>query len=93
MPALAERKDDVIQIRTSSETKSLFQRAAELRQQKLSEFMLESARISAQETILSHSLFRLDDKSWDALNALLDNPPAPSPDVAARFARNAVWTK
>lgn len=44
------RKDDVIQIRTSAETKAILNRAAGLRGQKLSEFMLESARREAEET-------------------------------------------
>ena len=52
MSAPARRKDDVIQIRTSAEAKALLNRAAALRGQKLSEFMLDSARRQAEETIL-----------------------------------------
>jgi uncharacterized protein (DUF1778 family) len=38
------RKDDLIQIRASAATKAILNRAAAMRGQKLSEFMLESAR-------------------------------------------------
>jgi len=91
MAANVNRRDDVIQIRASRETKALLQRAAELKQQKLSEFMLESARRSAEDTILDRTLFRLDDKTFDRFVALLDNPPAAAPDITARYRRKAPW--
>ena len=43
------RKDDIIQIRAPAETKAMLNRAAQLRGQKLSEFMLDSARRQAEE--------------------------------------------
>lgn len=91
MVANASRRDDVIQIRASRETKALIQRAAELKQQKLSEFMLESARRSAEETILDRNLFHLGDEDFDRFVALLDNPPEVTPEVAARYRRKAPW--
>ncbi|MCA0423608.1 MAG: DUF1778 domain-containing protein [Proteobacteria bacterium] len=91
MVANTSRRDDVIQIRASRETKALLQRAAELKQQKLSEFMLESARRSAEETILDRNLFHLGDEAYDRFVALLDNPPQASPEVVARYRRKAPW--
>jgi len=61
MPTSARRKDEVIQIRASAEAKAILNRAAALRGQKLSEFMLESARRQAEETILDQRTFFLDD--------------------------------
>jgi uncharacterized protein (DUF1778 family) len=61
MPAAPRRKDKVIQIRASAEAKAMLNRAAALRGQKLSEFMLESARRSAEETILDQRMFFLHD--------------------------------
>jgi uncharacterized protein (DUF1778 family) len=84
-------KDDVIQIRASREAKALIMRAAELKQQNLSEFVLDSARRSAEETILDTSLFRLSEEEHAAFLALLDNPPEPSSDVVARYRRKPVW--
>jgi uncharacterized protein (DUF1778 family) len=54
------RKDDVVLIRTSAETKAILNRAAGLRAQKLSQFMLKSARRQAEETILDQRTFFLD---------------------------------
>jgi uncharacterized protein (DUF1778 family) len=91
MTATAQTKTDVIQIRASAETKALFNRAAALRGQKLSEFMLESARQQAEETILDQRLFRLDEVAYGRLIDLLDHPPQPSPEAKARFRRKAPW--
>ena len=91
MPAPVRRKDDVIQIRASAEAKALLNRAAVLRGQKLSEFMLESARRQAEETILDQRTFFLDDATHARFLALLDSPPAPSAQVRARVKRKAPW--
>ena len=72
MPTSARRKDEVIQIRASAETKTILHRAAALRGQKLSEFMLESARRQAEETILDQRTFFLDDKAHARFLALLE---------------------
>lgn len=91
MPASPRPKDDVIQIRTSAETKALFNRAAALRGQKLSEFMLESARHEAEETILDQRTFFLDEEAHARFLKLLDAPPAPSAEARARLSRKAPW--
>lgn len=91
MPTPARRKDDVIQIRASAETKAVLNRAAALRGQKLSEFMLESARRQAEETILEQRTFFLDDEAHARFLALLDSPSKPSPEVRGQFKRKAPW--
>jgi uncharacterized protein (DUF1778 family) len=90
MPA-AVRKDGVIQIRAPRDAKALIMRAAELKHQKLSEFMLDSARRSAEETILDSNLLRLTEEEHAAFNALLDAPPVLSDDVKRRYARKPGW--
>jgi uncharacterized protein (DUF1778 family) len=91
MPASTRRKDDVIQIRASAEAKALLNRAAALRGQKLSEFMLDSARRQAEETILDQRTFFLDDEAHMRFLALLDAPSKPSPQAVARLKRKAPW--
>jgi uncharacterized protein (DUF1778 family) len=91
MPTSARRKDEVIQIRASAEAKAILNRAATLRGQKLSEFMLESARRQAEETILDQRTFFLDDDAHARFLALLDSPRKPSDKVHARLNRKAPW--
>ena len=91
MPPSASRRDDAIQIRASAEAKALLNRAAALRGQKLSEFILESARRQAEETILDQSTFFLDEAAHARFLALLDSPPKPSAKARARLIRKAPW--
>lgn len=91
MPAPARRKDDVIQIRASAEAKAILNRAAALRGQKLSEFMLESARRQAEETILDQRTFFLDDKAHKRFLSLLDSPPQPSARARTRLNQKSPW--
>jgi uncharacterized protein (DUF1778 family) len=91
MPTSARRKDEVIQIRASAEAKAILNRAAALRGQKLSEFMLESARRQAEETILDQRTFFLDDDAHARFLALLDSPPKHSDKARARLNRKAPW--
>src|SRR5258707_571540 len=71
------RKDEVIQIRASAHTKAVLNRAASMRGQKLSEFMLEAARRQAEEAILDQRVFFLHPQAHDRFLALLDAPRRP----------------
>ena len=85
------RKDDVIQIRASAETKAILTRAAALRGQKLSEFMLDSARRQAEDALLDQRNFFLEPEAYDAFLALLDAPARPDPRLAELMSRKAPW--
>jgi uncharacterized protein (DUF1778 family) len=89
----AARKDDLIQIRASAATKAILNRAAAMRGQKLSEFMLESARARAEETILDQRLFALDDKAYNEFLAILDAPAKPDKALRARMKRKPAWER
>ncbi len=91
MPASTRRKDEVIQIRASAEAKAILNRAAALRGQKLSEFMLESAHRHAEDTILGQRTFFLDDAAHARFLALLDAPLKPSAKARGRLNRKPPW--
>lgn len=85
------RKEDTIQIRTSADTKAVLNRAAALRGQKLSEFMLDSARRQAEEAILDQRAFFLDPQAHKRFLAMLDAPAKPSAKLKALMRRKASW--
>lgn len=89
----APRRDEAIQIRATAETKALLNQAAILRGQKLSEFMLDSARHFAEETILDQRSFFLDPTAHDKFLAMLDAPAAPSRELRARMQRKPIWDR
>jgi len=91
MPTSNRRKDEVIQIRASAETRAILNRAATLRGQDLSEFILESARRQAEEALLDQRRFFLDDDAHSRFLVLLDSPPESSAEVRARLRRKPPW--
>jgi uncharacterized protein (DUF1778 family) len=93
MTAITARKDELIQIRASSATKEILNHAASLRGQKLSEFMLESARARAEETILDQRLFFLEADAYDKFLRMLDAPKKPGKAVRALLGRKPAWDK
>jgi uncharacterized protein (DUF1778 family) len=89
----SSRKDDVIQIRASAETKAILTRAASLRGQKLSEFMLDSARRQAEDTILDQRVFYLGAKAHEAFLALLDEPAENLAELRSRLTKPPAWER
>jgi uncharacterized protein (DUF1778 family) len=85
------RTHDVIRIRASSEIEAILQRAATLRGQTLSEFILDSARRQAEEIILDQRSFFLDAKAHAKFLELLDAPANPSAELRARVKRKPIW--
>jgi len=85
------RKDNIIQIRTSAETKVLLNRAAAVRGQKLSEFMLDSARRQAEDALLDQRAFFLGEDAYEQFLSLLDNPGELDEAARSRLKRPAPW--
>lgn len=90
---LDSRKGQVIQVRTSAETKAILNDAARLRGQTLSDFVIESARRRAEDTFLDQRVFFLDEDAHRQLLAILDNPPKPSAASKARMRRKPSWER
>ncbi len=89
--ASSVRKDETIQLRASTETKALLNRAANLRGQKLSEFLLDSARREAEATLLDQRLFLLDEAAHAAFLKQLDAPQPMNDDVRRRLTGKPLW--
>lgn len=85
------RKDETIQLRASAETKALLNRAANLRGQKLSEFLLDSARREAEATLLDQRLFLLDEAAHAAFLKQLDAPQPMNDDARRRLTGKPLW--
>ena len=71
----------------------MLNRAAVSRGQKLSEFMLDSARRRAEEAILDQRVFFLDDRAHAAFLKILDAPPKPAKALSALMARKPAWQR
>jgi uncharacterized protein (DUF1778 family) len=87
----AGRRSVNINLRVSTPVRDLIDRAAQATGKSRSEFMLDSARRSAQDVLLEHALFALDGDAHDAFLAVLDAPPPPSDRLRALMAAKAPW--
>ena len=90
---LRVRKDDIIQVRTSAETKAILNQAAALKGQKLSEFILDRARKEAESVILDQRAFFLDPETHEEFIRLLDAPAKPSAKLRERMNRKPLWER
>lgn len=66
----------LINLRVTPEDRRLIDRVVTATGKNRSEFILNAARLAAEETLLEKMLFRVDAKIYDALVAHLDEPPA-----------------
>jgi uncharacterized protein (DUF1778 family) len=71
-------KNARLEARVTIEQKQLMERAASLRGQNLTEFMISVLADAATQTILDSELIALTDRDRQAFAAALLNPPAPS---------------
>jgi uncharacterized protein (DUF1778 family) len=83
---------NIINLRADEATRALIDRAAHALGQNRTEFMLMSARLHAQEVILSQVYFELDEHDWKALNATLEAPPPPNEALKRLMSRTPSWS-
>lgn len=73
----SQSKDERIDFRVNSESKSLFLKAAELSGQNLSAFVVDAVRKQAIRVLEEHDKIRLNNQARDIFLGALANPPAP----------------
>lgn len=75
-----------IEIKTSPEVKSMFERAAQIAGMTLTAFLVSECRPAAEKLISDQRSIFLDDESWNRLNELVSQPAAePTPDLKDLF--------
>jgi uncharacterized protein (DUF1778 family) len=80
-----------INLRIELQTRQLIDDAAAVLGKTRTEFMIDSARALAIDTLLDQRLFALDAAQCDAFARALDNPPAPGPKLRALLGRKPGW--
>lgn len=78
-PAKGARLD----LRVSAEQKRLFEEAASATDQTMTEFVVQSAEVAAQEVLADRTRFVLASGEWDAFSAAIDRKPRVLPRLAA----------
>jgi uncharacterized protein (DUF1778 family) len=89
----AQRRDVNINLRAPAQVKEMIDRAARLLGKSRSEFMLDSARKSAEDVLLDQRFFMLDEKRHAALLKSLSEPARPTAALRKLLASKSPWEK
>lgn len=74
-----------LDLRLTPEAKEKLQAAARAAHRSVTEFVLESAMVRADETLAGRTRFELDADQWQLFLAALDAPPRELPRLARLF--------
>lgn len=78
-------------LRATPEQEKVLRRAAEVSHKSLTDFILDSACLAAQETLLDQRLFMVTGEQYQAFLDLLDRPGQPNPGLQKLFSSKAPW--
>lgn len=78
-------------LRATVEQEVVLRRAAKVAHKSLTDFILDSACLAAEHTLLDQRLFMVSGSQYRALMDLLDRPEQPNAGLADLFSRKAPW--
>lgn len=78
-------------LRATPEQEVVLRRAAEVAHKSLTDFILDSACLAAEQTLLDQRLFMVSGHQYQALMELLDRPEQTNDGLRNLFARKAPW--
>ncbi|TAN10537.1 MAG: DUF1778 domain-containing protein [Rhizobiaceae bacterium] len=95
MPTLSPtpNKRETLNIRIKPEERSLIDRAAKARGKNRTDFVLEAARIAAEEVLLDQAIITASPEAYAAFLVRLDRPPEPNERLRKTMQTPAPWDK
>ena len=92
MPRTTPRTEK-LDLRITPVAKRLIQSAAVAAEQSVSDFVIKSALMRAEETLPDRRHFGLDATQWSAFQAALDAPPRQTPRLAKLLQEPSVFER
>jgi uncharacterized protein (DUF1778 family) len=80
-------------LRATAEQQKVLRRAADVSHKSLTDFILDSACIAAEQTLLDQRLFMITGSQSQALLDLLDRPARANAGLKDLFSKPAPWEK
>ena len=93
MHAITESKRETLNIRIKPEVRDLIDRAAKSRGKNRTDFILESARIAAEDTLLDQVIMAISPKAFEQFQTRLDMPPNPNDRLRNTMLTAAPWER
>ena len=78
-------------LRATPEQEAVLRRAAEVAHKSLTDFILDSACLAAEQTLLDQRLFMVSGSQYQALMDLLERPEQPNEGLRDLLARKGPW--
>jgi len=78
-------------LRATPEQEAVLRRAADVAHKSLTDFILDSACLAAEQTLLDQRLFMVSGSQYQALMDLLERPEQVNDGIRDLFARKAPW--
>jgi uncharacterized protein (DUF1778 family) len=92
MSTSAQRRQ-TLNIRIKPEERGLIDRAAQVRGQNRTDFILDAARRAAEEALLDRTLITVSEDAYRKFLARLDAPPKPNARLRKSLGTPARWDK
>ncbi len=89
----APRKRETLNLRIKTEERSLIDRAARARGKTRTDFILDAARLAAEEALLDQAIITTSPEAYAAFMARLDEPPHPNERLCKTMQTTAPWDK
>lgn len=89
----AASKRETLNIRIKPEERSLIDRAAKLRGKNRTDFILDAARLAAEETLAEQAVIMVSAEAHAEFLSRLDMPPQPNDRLRKTMQTPAPWEK
>lgn len=93
MSAAAEVKRETLNLRIKPEVRGLIDRAARARGKNRTDFILDSARLAAEDALLDQVMMSLSPQAHADFLARLDQPPQPNERLRKTMQTPAPWER
>ncbi len=93
MHAVTDAKRETLNIRIKPEVRDLIDRAAKSRGKNRTDFILDSARVAAEDTLLDQVIMTVSPQAFEQFQARLDMPPNPNERLRKTMLTPAPWER
>jgi uncharacterized protein (DUF1778 family) len=87
MTSAKPQKDARVNLRIEQGDRALFDRAASVHRESLTQFLVESGRERAERLLADRTRFSVDSEGWRELVATMDRPAQARPELTELFSR------
>lgn len=93
MHAVTDAKRETLNIRIKPEIRDLIDRAAKARGKNRTDFILDCARVAAEDTLLDQVIMTVSPQAFEEFQARLDMPPNPNEHLLKTMLTPAPWER